>query len=395
MARPRSDSLAVAVLLTALVSFGPLSTDLYLPALPTLQRVFATDAASVQFTLSVFLMGFAVAQLAMGPLSDRFGRRPVLMAGLVVYIAASVACALAADIGQLTAARLVQAVGACCGPVLGRAVVRDVYGRERAARMYAYMSMAMALAPAVAPMIGGALTQGPGWRAGFALLATLGAAALAAVWLMLEETNRHRDADATDPGRLLSNYVMLLREPTFRGYALCFAAMFAALFAFISGSSFVLIGELGLSPVRYGMAFAAVIAGYMAGSFAAGRLTVRLGIDRMITIGLAAGCLGGFTGAGLALAGVVSLPAIILPVTLVMAAAGLVLPNAMAGAIAPFGTMAGTASALLGFLQMLVAALVGMAVGHFADRGPLPMMAGIAVTALLAAVAHPGRRRLW
>ncbi|MEI6558763.1 MAG: multidrug effflux MFS transporter [Rhodospirillaceae bacterium] len=386
--RPRSDSLAVAALLTALVAIGPLSTDMYLPALPALMRSFGGGVAPAQFTLSIFLIGFAFGQLLCGPLSDRFGRRPVLLGGMVLYAVASVGCALAADFQQLAAARLLQALGACCGPVLGRAVVRDVYGREGAARMFAYMAMAMALAPAVAPMLGGVMTQWPGWRAIFLVLGLIGLALAAAVALMLSETNSQLSPDAVHPGRLLSNYLLLLGERCYCGYLLCFAGVFSSLFAFISGSSFVLIDRFGLSPVGYGLSFGVVVLGYMIGSFVSGRLTVRRGIGPMILAGLGITNAGGLLGLALALAGVDSVPAIVGPMALVMIGAGLVLPNAMAGAIAPYGAMAGTASALVGFAQMLLAALAGIIIGQFGAAGALPMMLGIALANLLALLAY-------
>ena len=244
--RPAPESLVIAALLTALVALGPLSTDMYLPALPTLMRAFGAGVAPAQFTLSVFLMGFAFGQLLIGPLSDRFGRRPVLLWGMALYAVASVVCATAGDFQQLTAARLFQALGACCGPVVGRAVVRDVYGRERAARMFAYMAMAMAAAPAVAPMIGGFLTQWPGWRGIFLVLGLVGAGLALALALMLSETNPNLNPEAVRPGRLLANYRLLLGDRRYCGYVLCFAGVFSSLFAFISGSSFVLIDGLGL-----------------------------------------------------------------------------------------------------------------------------------------------------
>ncbi len=386
--KPRPDSFAVAALLTALVALGPLSTDMYLPALPGLMRAFGADAAAAQFTLSIFLIGFAFGQLLIGPLSDRFGRRPVLLWSMALYAAASVVCAGAGDFSQLTVARLFQALGACAGPVLGRVVVRDVYGRERAARMFAYMAMAMAAAPAVAPMIGGFLTQWPGWRGIFLALGLVGTALVLAVALMLSETNRHPNPDAVNPGRLQANYRRLLGDRSYRGFVLCFAGVFSALFAFISGSSFVLIDRFALSPVMYGLSFGIVVLGYMVGSFASGRLTLRLGIPRMITLGLWVGNGGGLLGVALTLAGLDSVPAIVGPVALVMIGAGLVLPNAMAGAIAPFGEMAGTASALLGFFQMLLAALAGIAIAWFGAYGALPMMLGIALSNLLAALAY-------
>ena len=386
--RPAPESLVIAGLLTALVALGPLSTDMYLPALPTLMRAFGAGVAPAQFTLSVFLMGFAFGQLLIGPLSDRFGRRPVLLWGMALYAVASVVCATAGDFQQLTAARLFQALGACCGPVVGRAVVRDVYGRERAARMFAYMAMAMAAAPAVAPMIGGFLTQWPGWRGIFLVLGLVGAGLALAVALMLSETNPNLNPEAVRPGRLLANYRLLLGDRRYCGYVLCVTGVFSSLFAFISGSSFVLIDGFGLSPVMYGLSFGVVVLGYMAGSYHSGRRTLRLGIARMIVVGLWVANGGGLLGLALGLAGVGGVPAIVVPAALVMAGAGLVLPNAMAGAIAPFGEMAGTASALLGFFQMLFAALAGIVIGQFGGESAVPMMLGIVLANLLATLAY-------
>ncbi len=388
--RPRPDSLVIAALLTTLVALGPLSTDMYLPTLPSLMRAFGAGIAPAQFTLSIFLIGFAFGQLAVGPLSDRFGRRPVLIWGITLYTAASIACACTDDFNQLATARLFQALGACCGPVLGRAIVRDVYGHERAARMYAYMALAMAAAPAVAPMIGGFLTQWPGWRWIFLVLGLIGAGLLVAVALMLTETNTNLNSDAVRPGHLLANYALLIKDRGYRCYVLCFAGVFSSLFTFISGSSFVLIDRYGLSPVMYGLCFGVVVLGYMVGNFASGRLTQRLGIRRMIALGLWVGSLAAMLGLGLTLAGAEGVAAIVGPVALVMVGAGLVLPNALAGAVGPFGDMAGTASALLGFAQMLLAALAGLIVGHFGSDSAVPMMLGIALANLLAVVAYRG-----
>ncbi|MBP2302250.1 multidrug effflux MFS transporter [Azospirillum picis] len=385
---PHPESLPIRILLTALVAFGPLSTDLYLPSLPTLVRVFGTDVATVQLTLSVFLAGFAISQLVYGPMSDRFGRRPALLAGVVIYLAASAVCAMTSSIEALIAARFFQALGACCGPVVARAVVRDVFGRERSATVLAYMSMAMALAPAVGPMLGGVLTEWFGWRANFVLLTGFACVILAAVWGMLGETNAHRDADALRPGRMLANYLLLLRNRGFIGYVLVVAFCYSGIFSFISGSSFVLIDRLHLTPAQYGASFGSVVLGYMLGTFLAGRLTPRLGGARMIRLGTSLSLAGGVAGGLLALAGVLHLAAILVPVFLFILGAGLTLPNATANAVGPYPTMAGLASSLLGFAQMTVAAAVGIVVGHLADGSPLPMMGAIGLVGLGALAAH-------
>ncbi|GLR80427.1 multidrug effflux MFS transporter [Azospirillum oryzae] len=385
---PRPDSLSIRVLLTALVAFGPLSTDLYLPSLPTLVRVFDTDVATVQLTLSIFLVGFAVSQLVYGPMSDRFGRRPTLLVGVTIYLAASAVCAMTSSIDALIAARFFQALGACCGPVVARAVVRDVFGRDRAATVLAYMSMAMALAPAVGPMLGGVLTEWFGWRANFMLLTLFACGILAAVWSMLGETNAHRDEEALRPGRLAANYLMLMRNRGFVGYVLVVAFSYSGIFSFISGSSFVLIGQLHLTPAEYGASFGAVVLGYMLGTFLAGRLTPRLGGARMIRIGTLLSLGGGLVGGVLALAGVLHLLAIVVPVFLFILGAGLTLPNASANAVGPYPTMAGLASSLLGFAQMAIAAVVGIVVGHLNDGTALPMMGAIGLVGLGALLAH-------
>ncbi len=393
----RAESLIVSVLLTAMVALGPISTDLYLPSLPAIGRDFGVANAEVQLTLSVFLAGFAFSQLAYGPLSDRFGRRPVILGGLALYLLATLVCAFAAAIEVLILARFFQAVGACVGPVLGRAVVRDIYGRERAARMLSYMGMAMALAPAFGPILGGFLEVWFGWRANFAVLGIFATATLAAALVTLPETNQWKSPDATRPGHILGNYRSLLRHRSYLGYVIITACTYSGIFSFISGSSFVLIGLLGLTPDVYGFCFAAIVVGYMIGTFFSGRLTVKLGLERMVQLGTAVQVVGGFAGVALYLAGIVTVPSIVGPVMVFMAGTGLAMPNSQAGAIGPFPQMAGSASALLGFFQMGLAALVGIAVGHGSGESAFAMMAAIALVALGGALAywlvvHPAAR---
>jgi DHA1 family bicyclomycin/chloramphenicol resistance-like MFS transporter len=372
-------SLSLAILLTTLVALGPLSTDLYLPALPTLAQAFATDAARVQLTLSVFLAGFAVAQLFYGPLSDRYGRRPVMLFGLALYLVSSLACMLAPGIDTLILARFFQALGACAGPVLGRAIVRDVYGPVQAARVLAYISGAMAIAPMIGPLLGGWLTVWFGWRANFAALTLFSAVQVAATFMLLGESNAHRDPEATRPRRIAGNFGDLLSARLYLGYLLCFSFAYAALFSFISGSSFVLIELHGLSPQWYGASFGFVVTGYIAGTVASGRLTLKLGPPRMVLMGALLGTAAGTLMAVLALAGVHSVWAILLPMVVFMVATGLVMPNAIGGALAPYPKMAGAASALMGFVQMSLSALVGIAVGHAYAGTAIPMATAIAL----------------
>lgn len=372
-------SFGLALLLTTLVALGPLSTDLYLPALPGLTQVFATDVARVQLTLSVFLAGFAVAQLFYGPLSDRYGRRPAMLVGLGVYLLSSVACMLAPSIDTLIAARFFQALGACAGPVLGRAIVRDVYGPVQAARVLAYISGAMAIAPMIGPFIGGWLTVWFGWRANFAALVLFSAVQTAVVFTMLRESNAHRDPTATQPRRILENFRVLLASRRYLGYLLCVSFTYAALFSFISGSSFVLIDLHGLSPQWFGASFGVVVTGYICGTLVTGRFTLRLGPPRMVWMGALLGAAAGTLMVVLALFEVRSVWAILLPMFAYTAATGLVMPNAHGGALAPYPKMAGVASALMGFVQMALAAAVGIVVGHIYDGTAIPMTGAIAL----------------
>ncbi|MGE0714880.1 MAG: multidrug effflux MFS transporter [Alphaproteobacteria bacterium] len=379
----------LVVLVTALVALGPLSTDLYLPSLPALTRALGSDVATAQLTLSFFLVAFACCQLICGPLSDRFGRRPVVVGGLLVYLAATLACMAAPSMEALIAARFFQAVGGCAGPVLGRAIVRDIWGRERAAQVLAYVGAAMALAPAIGPILGGMVEVRFGWRANFALLLTYALLLLAAVLATLEESNRNRDPGGLAPGRLIRGYAGFLGDRRYLGYAGAVALGYCGLFAFISGSSHVLIDVIGLTPDRYGWCFGAVVAGYAIGTTSAGRLTRRLGIDRMIGMGAALAAAGGIVMAALAWSGIATVAAIVAPSFLYAAGIGMVFPNAQAGAMGPYPTRAGAAAAMVGFLQMGLGAVAGILVGHAFDGTPVPMATAIGLAGMaLLAVRH-------
>ena len=381
-------SFGLAVLLTTLVALGPLSTDLYLPALPTLARVFASDAAGVQLTLSVFLAGFACGQIFYGPLSDRFGRRPLMLGGLALFCAGSIGCVLATSIEMLVLARFVQALGACAGPVIGRAVVRDLWGATESARIIAYMGGAMAIAPLLGPTLGGFLTVLFGWQSNFVLLLLIGALQLVAVACMLSESNVHRDPAASNPRQMVANFARLLADRHYLGCLLSFSFSYSALFAFISASSFVLADRHGLTPQVYGLCFGVVIAGYLLGSLASGRLVRRLGSDYLLLRGAWLGAIAGVSMAALEFSGVRSIAAILGPMFFCTVATGLVMPNAIARALAPYPTMAGSASALMGFVQMTIAALVGIAVGHGLAGGGAVLALAVAVCTLAAPLSY-------
>ncbi|MEQ9491469.1 MAG: multidrug effflux MFS transporter [Alphaproteobacteria bacterium] len=370
--------------ITMAVALGPISTDLYLPSLPSIGSSFGTDAVTVQLTLSVFLIAFGVSQLFYGPLSDRFGRRPALLTGLAIYTTASLACWIAPTIEILIVARFFQALGGCAGPVIGRAAIRDVYGRVEGARVLAYVATAMALAPAAGPVLGGFLEGWFGWRANFLVLTLFGGIALAGIWLKLPETNRHMTPDATRPKRIFRNFGDFLAHPTYRAYAFAGAFSYCGLFCFISASPLVFIDAFGVKPEIYGFCFAAIVVGYMAGTQFGGRLVRRFGVAPMTRLGAFLNLVAGVAMTGVELAGFGSVATVLPLMVLYMIGLGIMMPNALAGLMAPFPERAGAATAFQGFSQFAMAAVVGIAVTEMYDRSALPMAIGIAAMGLLA-----------
>ncbi len=371
---------AFAVLITTLVAIGPLSVDVYLPALPLIASDFSTDVAGVQLTLSVYMAGFGFGQLVVGPLSDRYGRRPVLRASMVIYVLASFLCALAPGIGGLIGARFFQALAACAGPVLGRAIVRDLYGPRDAARMLSYIAAGMALAPLLGPLLGGWMTVATGWRSIFMFLVVFSAVQSVFVWRMLPETNPHIDPDAMRPARIAANYRTLLGDRLYRGATLANAFAYSALFAFISGAPFVYIGLFGFSPQGMGLAFGSNVTGYMVGTMISGRLSHRIGSHRLLRYGVLSGCVAGLLFLLLALSGIHHPLVVLVPMWFVTCAVGLTFPNATAIGLAAYPRMAGAAASLMGFVQMGLSALAGVAVGHGLQESVTPMAVVVAVT---------------
>ena len=369
----------VELVLTAVVGLGALSIDMFLPSLPAIAATFAASPATVQLTVTLFLMAFAAAQLVYGPLSDRFGRRWVLIGGLGLYTLAGLGCALAPTISVLIGARVLQALGGGAGPVMARAVVRDLYERERAARVFSYMSMVQSLNPMLAPVVGGYVHEAWGWRAIFFVLAAFGVVFVALMALGVHETNVRRDPTALQPEQMARNVAELLADRSYLGYVLVNALMFGGQFAFISGSPFVLIGVLGVSPGVFGLCFGAVSLGIMTGTFLSGRFGATLGLDRTIRCGTILGATAGLALAALAWSGIVTVPTVIGPMYVFAVGLGLTLPNGMAGAIGPFPRMAGLAAAVAGFLQMTGSALYSVAVGRFYDGTARPMTTAIAL----------------
>jgi DHA1 family bicyclomycin/chloramphenicol resistance-like MFS transporter len=378
----------VTLLLTLMVALGPLSTDLYLPSLPSLTETFGTTISRVQATMSVFIGGFACATVIYGPLSDRFGRRPVLIGGMAIFVVGSLGCMAASSIEALISWRFVQAVGGCAGPVLVRAVVRDVYEKEEAVIFLAYIASAMALAPAVAPMIGGWLHVLFGWRSHFVALTILGVLFILAIHMMIKETNSQRDHSATQARQLAQNFSHILMTPQFIAFSLMLMFSYGALFSFISVGAFVVIGVLGIAPDKFGYLFFFVAIGYACGGLLAGKLVRRIGVIRIIGVGISLGLTLGVLGFGFAISGAETTPAVIIPIVGVFFSCGFVLPTATAVALEPFPQIAGTASSAVGFLQMSGGAIIGFVAGYLHNGTTVPLFTVILLSWICAAVVY-------
>jgi MFS transporter, DHA1 family, multidrug resistance protein len=360
----RPGSFALTVLLALLTGLGPLSVDMYLASLPSIGRLLGAPASQVQLTISFYLIGFATAQVVYGPLSDRHGRRPVLMTALSLYLVASLACALAFSIETLIAARFMQAVGASGAIVLARAVVRDMFEGSRIGREMSRMAAIMALAPLVAPLLGGVFETLFGWRSNFIALFCFGAAGLVMIWFLLPETLRQRAPEPVSFGSTLRSYRRFLGNPSFVCHLGIVACCLCGLFAWISASAFVMQDIYGYSAMAFGLAFAVSACGYLGGTAVAARFVMRWGSGRVMGIGTAAMALSGLLMLLLLAFGPHRAEGLILAVTLYVFGMGMSLPQSQAGALLPFPDRAGAASSLVGFSSQTLSAVVGAIVGH-------------------------------
>jgi DHA1 family bicyclomycin/chloramphenicol resistance-like MFS transporter len=370
-------------LLGGLVALAPLAMDIYLVSMPSMMGALDASAEQVQLTISVYMYGWGLAQLAVGPASDRWGRRPVLIAGLVLVVAASTACALARDAPALIAARFLQAVGVAAVFVVPRAVVRDLYSAERAGRMLSLLGMILSVSPILAPILGSYLHVWLGWQANFAFVAAYAAAALAFSAARLPETLKTPDARALEPRAMAANFAALLRSRRFVGYLLVASFASGGLFAFLAGSSFVFVSVLGAGEKGFAAMFALAMVGNLVGGFLASRTVLRLGIDGLLRISTGVMLAAGAALAALAWAGVEHAAAVVAPMFLFMAAFTGTMPQATAGALTPFPKIAGAASSLLAFCQFLIASTWALAVGFAYDGTPRPMTTAIALAGLL------------
>lgn len=387
--RLQPGTVAMTVVLALMTALGSLSNDMYLPSLPTIAIELHASAEQVQLTLSSFLIGFAIGQIIYGPVSDKLGRKPVLIAGFVIFLLATTACMAAQSIHVLILARVAQSVGASGPIIIARAIVRDLFEGPRAGRELSVMASIMGISPILAPVIGGLLQVTFGWRSSFVMVGALGLVIALACAALLPETIRARHDGPISFSAVGNSFRVIWSHPPFRAYAAILAVCYSGLFAFISASSFVLQNIYGLGPVTFSLAFALCSMSFVSGTLLATKLVRRRGLDGTIGLGVACLALGGATQVVLWLAAPSSVAALVAPEMLFMAGVGLSFPHLLAAAMTPFPERAGAASSLLGVIQMTFAAIVGTLLGAFLGASSLPFIIATAATGLSAfAIYH-------
>ncbi len=381
MPAPATSRLLILVL-AAITALGPMAMQIFLPALPAIQDAFTVSAAQAQLVLSVSLAAIAFSTLFYGPASDRFGRRPVMLVGLAIFLFGSIICAVAPSIGILIVGRVVQAVGGAAGMVLSRAIIRDLYDRETAAKMLAYMVTALVLAPMVAPLIGGVLNDWTGWRSIFVFTGIAGLAALALAYPRVPETLVQPIRDQSVIG-MIRSFVSLLRVPDFLGYVGQLSFGLGMFMAFIGAAPFVVVRVLERPPTELGVWLMLMSGGFMAGTFITARIAGRIGVDRMILLGSGLAVAFGAVMVALVVAGEWTVWAIFLPGAGMAFANGLIMPNAQAAAVSVNPRIAGSASGLVSFVQMTIGAVFAQLAGVVQDGTPVPMVILVTAAALL------------
>jgi MFS transporter, DHA1 family, multidrug resistance protein len=372
------------LLLVAMTGVAPISLYMLVPALPVLASVFGRDISIAQMTVSLYMVGIACSQIVMGPLSDRFGRRPVLLAGLGLMVAASAACIFAETLPQLIAARFLQALGGATGMVVSRAIIRDLYSRERIGAMISLVIAVMMIAQMLSPLTGGLLETTFGWRSIFYVVTITSLIIAVAIALMLPETRR----DRTEAGGFRGDVGRLMTSRAFIGYMLCQVLASQIIFTFAGGGPYVVVTQMGRSSAEYGAWFASTGFAYLIGNLFCVRFAPRHSLERLIWFGLALQFLGALLNLAWGIAGLNLAPSWLFGTQmLVMFANAFVMSNSAAGAISVRPEAAGTASGAMGFLQMGIGALFSQfgawLGGHFAT----PVALNAAIVLLSAACA--------
>ena len=369
------------------MAFASISTDMYLPALPALSLAFHTDAGGVQITLSGFLVGFSLGQLLWGPVGDRYGRRIPIAVGVVLFIIGSAGCALSGSVWQMIAWRVVQAVGASAGPVLARAMVRDLYARDRAAQMLSTLMLVMGVAPLLGPILGGQVLMLWSWQAIFWVLVGLGLLALLGL-LVLPETLPPQRRSSQRLGEALVGYVVLARNRRLLGYAVSGGFFYGGIYAYLAGTPFAYIEYYHVPPQAYGLLFGLNITGMMAANLLNSRLVMRLGAEGLFRGGAVITARAGVVLAVDARLGWGGLAGLVVPLFCYVSMLGFIVANSVAGALAAFPHKAGAASALVGAMHYGTGILTAAMVGWFANGTPWAMGCVIGICAVGTLVSN-------
>ena len=392
--RDRLSPAAWLLILLAVVCLPRITIDIYLPSLPVIGRALQLSEFQLSLTMTVYMAGYAVSMLVCGPLADRYGRRPVLIGGTALYLVATIACALADSGGMLIAARLLQALGGCCGTVVGRVIVRDRFQEAEQVSYLGWMSSGMALSPVVAPLIGSVIDVALGWRWVFVVLAVVAAGVLLALCTVVPETQPGRYGPAhlageddrehsVQPG-LLRLYLSLLHDRHFLRHSLIISAIYCTYFPFVAESSLVLQRSLGLSQVQYAGVFALTILGYLGGASVFRRRFGAWGAEGVIGRALRLNLLFAVVWAAATLMFPGSLLAIVLPMMPIMLSVGMSIPACQFAVMQPHAGAVGAVSGLFFFIQMAVTALFGLVVATLSDGSPAPMVGVSLVASVLA-----------
>jgi DHA1 family bicyclomycin/chloramphenicol resistance-like MFS transporter len=360
------------VVLATLLGFASISTDLYLPALPLMRAALGASQSALELTISTYLAGFCIGQLFWGPISDRYGRRVPVALGVAIFIVGSVGCALSTGAIEIIGWRVVQALGASAGVVLARAMVRDLYDRDRGARVLSTLMTVMAIAPLLGPIVGGQILAIAPWQAIFWTLVAIGIATLAGIYT-LPETLPSEKRESGSLGLVLGGYATILLNRRLLGYAAAGGFFYAGIFAYIAGTPFAYIHYHRLSPQLYGLLFAAGIVGLMAANITNSRLVARFGSDRLLLAGTIGATLSGALTATAATTDWGGLWGLATTLFVFVSMNGFILANAVSGALASVPTRVGSASAVVGAIQYGSGAIGSALVGAFANGTPQPM----------------------
>ena len=384
--RAHPDGTLMIIMLGVFTAFAPLSIDLYLPGMPAMEADFGVSAGVIQQSLSLFFVGLAGGQLLYGPLADRFGRRYPLLAGSLIYLAAGLLCALAPSIEWLLAGRLLQGFGAAAGPVIARAIVRDVYAGRRAAQVMSFVILVMTLAPLIAPVVGGWLTTALGWRANFWALVAFAVICLVMLLMALPETHPAERRPRTALRHLFAGYLPILRDRAALSYLGAGGMAFAALFAYVAGSPFVYTRVFGVAESNFGYFFALNVIGLLIGNLVNSRLVMHFGQQIMLTAGVLVMATASVSMLVMALAGITEQWLITPALFVALGTVGIIAANTVSGLLDRHPRHAGAASALFGVAQFGLGALSALVVG-LVSIGPLLTMTLVMTAAALAATA--------